>query len=175
MLKIITIVVAIIVAAVLLFAATKPDTFALTRSAAIAAPPEKLYALIIDLRAFNTWNPFAKQDPQIKIAYEGAASGVGAGYSWQGESSGMGRMEVTEVVAPSKVVMRLDFDKPMKATNRVEFTLTPKGGATEVAWTMSGSMSYLHKLMTTFVSMDKMVGTQFESGLANLKALGEAG
>jgi uncharacterized protein YndB with AHSA1/START domain len=175
MLKTIAFAVAVIVAATLIYAATKPDNFTLSRSATIAAPPEKVFTLISDLKSFNTWNPFAKQDPRVKIDYEGAARGVGASYAWQGDASGAGRMAITEEIAPSKVVMRLDFDKPMKATNRVEFTLLPKGGSTEVTWTMSGSMTYLHKLMTTFVSMDKMVGSQFEAGLAELKAASERG
>ena len=175
MLKNIAIAVAVIVAAILSYAAAKPDNFTLSRSATIAAPPQKVFSLISDLKAFNTWNPFAKQDSQIKIDYEGAASGVGATYAWQGDASGAGRMAITEAVAPSKVVMRLDFEKPMKATNRVEFTLMPKGTSTEVIWSMSGSMTYLHKLLTTFVSMDKMVGTQFEAGLADLKAAAERG
>lgn len=174
MIKTIAFVVVLLVAAVLLYAATRPDTFALQRSATIAATPDKLFALINDVRAFNTWNPFALKDPAIKLQYEGAASGPGAAYAWQGESSGVGRLEVIESVAPAKVAMRLDFDKPMKASHRVEFTLAQRGPATQVTWAMTGRMPYLSKLITTFVSMDRMVGGEFEAGLANLKAAAEA-
>ena len=174
MFKSIALVIALLVAAVLIYAATKPDTFTLQRSATIGAPPDKVFALINDVKAFNTWNPFARKDPAARLQYQGAASGPGAAYTWQGGTSGAGRMEVIEAVAPAKVVMRLDFEEPMKATNRVDFTLVPLGAATKVTWAMSGPMPYLHKLVTTFVSMDKMVGSDFEAGLANLKFAAES-
>jgi uncharacterized protein YndB with AHSA1/START domain len=170
MLNTIVIIVVLLVAAVLLYAVTRPDTFSLQRSTVIAAPPEKVFVLISDLKAFNTWNPFALKEPTAKIQYEGATDGPGAAYSWQGRAMGSGRLEVVEVVAPTKVVMRLDFKKPTQATHRVEFTLAPQGAqATQVTWAMSGSTPYLSKLMTTFVSMDKVMGGEFEAGLANLK------
>jgi uncharacterized protein YndB with AHSA1/START domain len=175
MLSTIVIIVVLFVAAVLLYAATRPDTFALQRSASIAAPPEKVFALISDLKAFNTWNPFALKEPTAEIHYEGAAAGPGAAYSWKGKAMGAGRLEVVEAVAPAKVVLRLYFRKPMQATNRVEFTLVPQGAhATQVTWAMTGPMPYLSKLMTMFVSMDKMMGGEFEAGLANLKAVAQA-
>ena len=166
-------VIVLAVAAVLLYAATKPDTFTLQRSVAIAAAPDKVFPLINDVKAFNTWNPWALKDPASKMAYEGPASGVGAAYGWDSEALGAGRMEITEATAPSRVAARLDFRRPFEATNRVEFTLQPQGANTQVTWAMSGPMPYLSKLMTTFVSMDKMVGADFETGLANLKALAE--
>ena len=165
------------IAAVLIYAATKPDTFTLQRSASIAAPPEKLFPLIADVKAFNTWNPYALKDPASKMAYEGPASGVGAAYSWDSEALGTGRMEITEATAPSRVQAKLEFKRPFATTNRVDFTLqpqnTPSGTQTQVTWAMSGPMPYLSKLMTTFVSMDRMVGADFEAGLANLKTLAE--
>jgi uncharacterized protein YndB with AHSA1/START domain len=175
MLNTIVIIVVLLVAAVLLYAASRPNTFAMQRSTVIAASPEKVFRLISDLKAFNTWNPFALKEPTAKIEYEGAANGPGAAYSWQGKAMGSGRLEVVEVVAPTKVVMRLDFKKPMQATNRVEFTLAPQGAqATQVTWAMTGPMPYVSKLMTTFVSMDKMMGGEFEAGLANLKTAAQA-
>lgn len=173
MIKTILGVIALAIAAVLIYAATKPDSFTLQRSAAIAAPPEKLYPLIADVKAFNTWNPWARKDPASKMAYEGPASGVGAAYSWDSEQLGAGRMQITEATAPSRVAARLEFKRPFETTNRVEFTLQPQGAQTQVTWAMSGPMPYLSKLMTTFVSMDKMVGSDFEAGLANLKTVAE--
>ena len=175
MLKNILLVLAFAIAAVLVYAATRPDSFSLQRSATIAAPPQKLHALINDVKAFNTWNPYALKDPAIKLRYEGPASGPGAAYAWESDQVGVGRMEITEAVAPTRVAMRLAFEKPMQTTNRVEFTLQPRGAATEVTWAMSGPMPYLSKLITTFVSMDSMVGSDFEAGLANLKAAAEKG
>jgi len=173
MLKKVLGVIVLAVAAVLIYAATKPDTFTLQRSAAIAAPPEKIFPLINDVKAFNTWNPWALKDPASKMNYEGAASGVGASYSWDSEQLGAGRMEITEAAAPNKVQAKLEFKRPFATTNRVEFTLQPQGAQTQVTWAMSGPMPYLSKLMTTFVSMERMVGPDFEAGLANLKALAE--
>jgi hypothetical protein len=161
MLKKILIALAVALAAVLLYAATKPDSFSVQRSATIKATPDKLFALINSPQA-------------MKLSYEGAASGTGAAYSWRSEKMGAGRMEVIESVPSSKVAMKLAFDKPMQTTNRVEFTLAPQADQTLVTWTMSGPMPYLSKLMTTFFNMDKMVGGDFDKGLANLKAKAEA-
>jgi hypothetical protein len=166
-------VIVLAIAAVLIYAATKPDTFTLQRSAAIAAPPDKIFALINDVKAFNTWNPFALKDPTAKMAYEGPASGVAAAYSWDSEQLGAGRMEITDASAPSRVQAKLEFKRPFATTNRVDFTLQPQGANTQVTWAMSGPMPYISKLMTTFVSMERMVGPDFEAGLANLKALAE--
>jgi uncharacterized protein YndB with AHSA1/START domain len=168
-------VIALAIAALLIYAATQPDTFSIQRSASIAAPPERLFALISDVKAFNTWNPFASKDPAIQLGYEGAASGVGAAYTWQSNEVGAGRMEIIEAVAPSRLAMRLAFTKPFATTNRVEFTLQPQGTQTQVTWAMTGPMPYLSKLICTFVSMEGMVGPDFEAGLANLKAAAEKG
>ena len=165
--------IALAIAALLVYAATQPDTFSIQRSATITAPQERLFALISDVKAFNTWNPFAKKDPAIKLAYEGAAGGVGAAYTWHSDEVGAGRMEIIEAAAPNRVAMRLDFTKPFAATNRVEFRLQPQGEQTQVTWAMTGPMPYLSKLICTFVSMEKMVGPDFEAGLANLKAVAE--
>jgi uncharacterized protein YndB with AHSA1/START domain len=179
MIKTIAIVVVALVALVLIYAATKPDTFLVQRSVTIAAAPDKIFPLIHDPRAFNTWNPFVRKDPAVKLQYEGPSSGVGAAYSWEGEKSGAGRMVVTAVEPNAKVQMRLNFTKPFEANNTVDFSLTPQsntpqsnttpGSTTQVTWAMHGPMPYLHKVMTTFFSMDKMVGADFEAGLVNLK------
>lgn len=175
MLKTLLIAVAVLVAGVLIYAATRPDSFSIQRSATIAAPPDRLFALINDVHAFNTWNPYALKDPAAKMRYEGPASGPGAAYAWDSPTLGVGRAEIVEARPAALVAMRLAFEKPMRSTNRVEFTLQPEGPATRVTWAMSGPMPYLSKLMTTFFSMEKMVGPDFEAGLANLKATAEKG
>ena len=173
MFKTLLLVLAVAVAAVLIYAALKPKSFALSPSAVIAAPPDRVFALIDDLHEFNRWNPFAKDDPSLKIQYESTASGQGAAYSWVGKKTGVGRMEIADTVPSQRVTMKLDFSKPMEAHNTVNFTLEPQGAATKVTWAMSGPTNYMHNLMTIFLSMDKMVGGQFEAGLASLKTLAE--
>ncbi len=173
MFKILLLVLAAGVAAVLIHAALKPKSFALTRSAMIAAPAERVFALINDLQEFNRWNPFARQDPELKIRYESVTSGRGGAYTWTGKKAGVGRMEITDSAPAQRITMRLDFSKPMKAHNTVNFTLEPQAANTRVTWTMTGPANYVHNLMTTFLSMEKMVGGQFEAGLASLKALAE--
>lgn len=174
MLRTLLLVVVAAITVLLLWAAARPGHFALQRSVVIQAPPEKVYPFVSDLRAFNRWNPFAAQDPAIRITYDAVSAGPGAAYTWQGEKSGAGRMAITEAVAPAKVLVALDFTAPMEGHNTVEFSLAPQGaGATQVTWAMRGPMPYLNRLVTIFFDMDAMVGGQFESGLAALKALAE--
>ena len=168
------IVIAAVIAGVLAYAAARPDTFQIARSIAIKAPPEKIFPMINDPHAFNTWNPFLKMDPATKLAYRGPASGKGAGHDWDGNSQvGKGSLEITDSLPSSRIVMKLDMIKPMEAHNRVEFTLEPKGDATQVTWVMSGPSPYVAKVMSTVFSMDRMVGGEFEKGLADLKAQAE--
>lgn len=173
--KTLLILVLVAVAALLGYAATRPDSFVIQRSTTISAPPERVFGLINDLHAFNTWNPWARKDPTAKMHYEGPASGPGAAYAWNSEALGQGRMQIVEAVPAHLVAARLEFVKPMASVNRVEFTLQPEGGATRVTWAMSGPMPFVSKLMTIFFSMEKMVGPDFEAGLANLKAAAEKG
>ena len=163
----------LLIAVVLILALTKPDTFRVERRASIKAPPEKIFPLINDLRQFNTWNPYEKKDPNIKGTYSGPPSGKGATYAWESKEVGTGSMEITDTAAPSKVAMKLDFVKPFEAHNVVEFTLEPQGDQTNVTWAMHGPAPFLSKVMQVFCNMDRMVGTDFEAGLANLKALAE--
>ena len=161
------------IAGVLALATTRPDVFRVQRSASIQAPPEKIHAVLSDFRGWEAWSPWEKLDPAMKRSYSGAASGKGAVYAWEGNGNvGQGRMEITDA-APSRVAMDLDFVKPFEAHNKVEFLLTPKGGATEVTWSMRGGVPYLAKIVHLFIDMDAMVGGQFETGLANLKRLSE--
>lgn len=127
MLKTIALVIVVAVAALLLFAATRPDSFSMQRSTTIAAPPDKVFALMNDLKVLNTWNPWALKDPTSRLSYEGSnTAGVGAAYTWQGGSTDAGRMEIIESVAPERLAAKLEFKEPMATTNRVEFTLAPQ-------------------------------------------------
>jgi uncharacterized protein YndB with AHSA1/START domain len=175
-LKIILIVVVVIIVAVLILAATRPDTFRLERRTSIKAPPEKVFALINDFHNWPAWSPWEKMDPALKRTYSGAPNGKGAVYAWEGNSKvGSGSMEITDTSPPGRIVIRLDFMKPFEAHNVAEFILVPTGDSTELTWAMHGPLPYLAKIMHLFFSMDRMVGGQFEEGLANLKANAEAG
>ncbi|CAE6766417.1 SRPBCC family protein [Paraburkholderia haematera] len=174
MLKTILIAVVAAVGLLLIYAATRPDNFRIERSVLIKAPPERIYGLIDDLHQFNRWNPFLRKDPATQGTYSGAESGKGARYAWQSEKIGVGQMEIADTAAPSSVTMNLDFLKPFEAHNIAEFELKPEAGATQVTWAMHGPAPFLSKLMQVFVSMDRMVGKDFEDGLSNLKTLAEA-
>lgn len=174
MFKKIVIVVVVIIAGILIFAATKPDTFRVQRAADIKAPPEKIFALINDFKAWPAWSPWEKKDPAMKRTYGAVTRGKGATYAWEGNSDvGEGSMAITESTPPSKLAMKLDFVKPFEGHNRVEFTLEPKGDMTNVTWAMQGPTPYFAKIIHVFINMDTMVGKDFESGLANLKAAAE--
>jgi uncharacterized protein YndB with AHSA1/START domain len=174
MFKTIAIIVVALIAAVLLFAATKPDTFRVERSAGIKAPPEKVFALLNDFQRWDAWSPWEKKDPAMKRTFSVTTSGKGAQYAWEGNREvGQGRMEIVESVPPSKLAIKLDFLKPFEAHNLVEFTLGPRGDSTNVTWAMQGPSPYIAKVMQVFFSMDKMVGKDFEAGLANLKTVAE--
>jgi Polyketide cyclase / dehydrase and lipid transport len=177
LLQIALIVVAILVvavAAVLLIAALKPDAFRIQRSATFKAPPDKIFPHINDFHQWGAWSPWEKMDPALKRTYSGAANGQGAVYEWEGNKQvGKGRMEITESSPLSKMTIKLDFLKPFEAHNTAEFALQSQSGSTNVTWTMHGRQPFLLKVMSLFFSMDKMVGKDFESGLANLKTLAE--
>jgi uncharacterized protein YndB with AHSA1/START domain len=174
MLKTILIVIVVLIAGVLAFALTKPDTFTVQRTASIKAPPEKIFAVLNDFHRWPEWSPWEKLDPAMKRTQSGATSGKGAVYAWEGNSKvGAGRMEILDAASPSKVEIKLDFIRPFEGHNTTTFTVQPQGDATQVNWTMTGPTPYVSKLMQVFVSMDSMIGKDFESGLANLKALAE--
>lgn len=173
MLKTLLLIAAAAVAVLLIYAATRPDTFRVERSAQIQAPPERLFPLINDLRAFNTWNPYEKKDPAIKGRYGDIPSGPGATYAWESDKVGVGDMRIVAARPDAGVDMRLTFVKPFSAVNDVAFTLEPSGADTRVTWTMEGRLNYIAKLMHIFFNMDRMVGQDFEDGLSNLKTLAE--
>lgn len=162
------------VAAVLGYAALQPDRFEVRRSATIVAPPDEVFALIADFHRWEAWSPWEKRDPAMKRMHAGAPSGRGAIYAWEGNRDvGKGRMEIFEAVPATRIAIQLDFLEPMAARNVAEFTLIPRGNATDVVWSMRGPNPFLAKVMQVFVGMDRLVGKDFEAGLANLKSLAE--
>lgn len=166
----ILIILVVIIAAVLLYAATRPNDFVTTRTADINAPPEAIFPLINDFSRWPSWSPYEKLDPDMKRTLSGAASGKGAAYAWDSNGkAGKGRMEIVNAVPSSLVSLRLDFEKPFRASNSVDFTLKPSGGKTAVTWAMRGSRPFIAKLMGLFMNFDTLIGRDFEVGLANLK------
>lgn len=164
-----------VIALILVIAATKPDSFQVVRRARVQASPDRVFPFINDFRHWPEWSPWEKLDPAMKKDLGGTDSGVGSSYAWEGnKKAGQGRMEITESQPPSRVVIDLDFIKPFKSQSVTEFELAPKDGATDVTWTMRGPASFMTKVMMVFMSMDKMVGRDFEEGLANLKRVAEA-
>jgi polyketide cyclase/dehydrase/lipid transport protein len=153
--------------------AMRPSSFEVSRSARVNAPADVVYRHIENLRAMDMWSPYAHMDPQLKLAYDGPESGVGARSSWVGPQMGTGSLTVTRAVRDREVEMSLDMLTPMEAHNRILFTLAPKDGATEVTWRMQGRSGFLGKAIGLFVNMDGMVGGQFEEGLASLQKVAE--
>jgi len=161
------------IAAVAIYAATKPDTFRVARSAVIKAPADKIFPLINDLGAQSSWSPFEK-DPHMKRALSGPKNGKGATYEWDGNwEVGKGRIAITDSMPPSRLTLALDMMKPFEAHNIVEFTLVPQGGGTLVTWAMHGPQPFLGKVVSIFFNCEKMVGDPFEEGLGKLKVLAE--
>ena len=164
----------VVVAAILIFATTKPDSFRVERTANIKAPPEKIYPLIDDYRRWTSWSPWENKDPAMKRTYSGAASGKGSVYEWEGNKDiGQGRMEIAEETPPSHIVIAMHFIKPFDSYSTAEFMLQPKGETTDVTWAMHGPSAYITKVIGVFMSMDTMIGKEFETGLANLKTVAE--
>jgi hypothetical protein len=174
MLKKILIAVAVLIAVILALAAFQPDTFTIRRTATISAKPEKIFAQINDFHNWGAWDPWAKLDPSMKVTLSGTKEGKGAVYEWAGNNQvGSGRMEIIDSATPSKVDILLNMIKPMAAQNTATFTLTPKGNSTDVTWAMEGHIPFVGKIFHLFMNMDKMVGGQFDKGLADLKTAAE--
>jgi uncharacterized protein YndB with AHSA1/START domain len=174
MLKIIMILVVVVVIGVLVYASTKPDAFSIVRKLKINASPEKVFAEVNDFNRWKSWSPWEKKDLAIQRTHSGSASGVGTVYEWTGNKDvGQGRMEITESTSPQKIIIQLDFFKPFEAHNIAEFTFVQEGAGTLVVWEMRGPQPFISKLMCLFMNMDKMVGPDFEEGLANLKKITE--
>ena len=169
------VILALALAAVLILASRKPDTFRVQRAATIDAPPDRIFPLISDFRQWRAWSPWEDRDPGLQRSYSGPASGEGAVYQWKGNRNvGAGRMEILEAPPPHKIVIKLDFISPFEGHNTAEFTLSPQGGSTIVTWLMHGPAPLLSKVMQVFMSMDDMIGKDFTAGLARLKRVAEA-
>jgi len=171
---IIAVVIAIAIAVVLILAISKPDIFRIQRVATIKAPAESIFALINDFHRWGSWSPWESKDPAMKRTFSGAESGKGAVYAWDGNKNvGSGRMEILDISAPSKIVIKLDFFTPFEGHNTAEFTMLPQGDATNITWVMYGPASLMSKVMQVFINLDNMIGKDFETGLANLKRVTE--
>jgi uncharacterized protein YndB with AHSA1/START domain len=164
----------VVVAGVLILAAMKPPVFRVVRSTTIDAPPERVFGYINDFRQWPAWSPWEKYDPAMQRTHGGPPGGVGATYAWNGNKKvGQGRMEIVESTPPSKVSLKLEFIKPFKAHNTTDFLLEPHGNGTRLTWDMQGPNQCMGRVMQVFMDMDRMVGRDFEAGLANLKGVAE--
>ena len=172
-LAIIGVVVVIAIAGILIYAATKPDSFRVQRVVLINAPPDKVFPLVNDIKAWTVWSPYEKKDPAMKRTYGAVTAGKGATYAWEGNKEvGQGSMEIVES-GPKKILIKLDFVKPFEAHNMGEFLLEPKGDSTSVTWATYGPSPYMSKVIGTFMNIDDLIGRDFEKGLADLKAATE--
>lgn len=152
----------------------RPDTFRVERSITIKAPPERVFTLINDFRNFAAWSPWEQLDPDMHRQISPTSSGTGAVYEWRGNAkAGAGRMEILESTPSSRILIKLDFLKPIESTNSSEYTLQPQGDSTKVTWAMYGPSPFVSKVMQVFITMDKLIGKDFEKGLANMKRTAE--
>jgi uncharacterized protein YndB with AHSA1/START domain len=166
----------LVVAGILIYAATKPGALVVQRSTTIKAAPEKIFALINDFGQWSAWSPYEKKDPAMKRTRSGPPTGKGAVYAWDGNKDvGKGRMEIADASPPTKVTIKLDFEKPFEGHNTVTFAIEPKGDTANVTWHMQGRSNFIAKVISVFIDMDSMIGKDFEAGLANLKTLAEKG
>ncbi|MEQ1545324.1 SRPBCC family protein [Methyloglobulus sp.] len=174
MINIILILIALAVMLSLVVAAMQPANFRITRTGTVAAPASVIFPYINNLQKWEAWSPWAKLDPTAKNSFEGSSEGVGAKMSWAGNNKvGVGSMTITGSSPSDFIQFKLEFQKPMKATNMAEFTFKPEGDHTIVTWTMAGTNNFIAKVMGLIINCDKMVSGQFEQGLADLKVLVE--
>lgn len=167
-------VIALVVVIVLVVASRQPDTFHVERFSSIEAPPERVFALIEDFHKWTSWSPWEHLDPNLKRTYGGPDKGKGATYAWQGNAqAGEGRMEIIEATPASRVLIKIDFEKPFEAHNQVNFAISRESGGARVVWSMTGPQAFMMKVMCLFMNMDKMVGKDFEKGLVSLKQAAE--
>jgi hypothetical protein len=166
--------VVIVLAALAAYVATRPGEFSVTRSASIAAPAPAVFVQVNELKKWEAWSPWAKKDPQMKQTYQGPPAGTGAVTSWVGNKDvGEGRMTIVESRPAELIRFKLEFLEPFAATNSAEFTFKEQGGRTEVSWSMSGQNNFIGKAMGVVFDFDRMIGADFEAGLASLKILVE--
>jgi hypothetical protein len=175
MLKIILISLAVIVIVFVVIVALQPSEFQVARSTTTSAPRAAVFAQVNDFHKWEAWNPWGKIDPAMKQTYEGAPAGIGAIYTWAGNNEvGEGRMTITESRPSDLIRIKLEFFKPFAGTNIAEFTFKPEGNQTAVTWSMEGKNNFMAKAIHLFMNMDKMIGGQFEKGLASMKSVVES-
>jgi uncharacterized protein YndB with AHSA1/START domain len=164
----------VVVALFLVYVASRPGDFKVSRSTTIAAPASVVFPQVNDLHKWEAWSPWAKLDPNARTAYDGPSAGVGAGFGWSGNNKiGRGHMTITDSRPNELVQFQLDFEKPMKGTNIATFNFHPAGDKTTVTWTMTGKMCFMGKLFGVFMNCDKMIGCGFDKGLADMKSIAE--
>jgi uncharacterized protein YndB with AHSA1/START domain len=174
MFEIFLIALAAIVVVFLIIVAMQPAQYRVARSATVAAPAQAVFAQVNDFHKWEAWNPWGKIDPAMKHSYEGAPAGTGAVYSWVGNKEvGEGRMTLTESRPSDLIRIKMEFFKPFAGNSIAEFTFKPEGNQTAVTWSMSGDNNFMAKAIHLFMNMDKMIGGQFEKGLAQIKSLVE--
>ena len=175
MVKLILIALAVIIAVLAVVVALQPAEFRVARSATMSAPAPVIFAQVDDLHKWEAWNPWQKKDPAMKLTFAGPPAGFGASYSWAGNNEvGEGRLTITESRPGDLVRIKLEFMKPFAATNTAEFTFKPEGDKTAVTWSMEGKNNFFAKAINLCLNMDKMVGGEFEKGLADMKKVAEA-
>ncbi|HWH78832.1 MAG TPA: SRPBCC family protein [Candidatus Binatus sp.] len=175
MLKIISIGVSVILVIFAVIVALQPADFRVSRSATVSAPPSAVFAQVNDFHKWEAWSPWAKLDPSAKNSFEGPSAGTGAIFKWSGDNNvGAGTMTVTESRPSELIRIKIDFLKPFEATNTAEFTFKPEGNQTLVTWSMFGTNNFIAKAFCLFNNMDKMLGGEFEKGLAQMKVAAQA-
>jgi uncharacterized protein YndB with AHSA1/START domain len=168
--------VALVVIVVGGLALRQPDAYKVQRSVTMAVPPEAVYQQVADFKAWDRWSPWAKLDPKMKTEFGGTPGAPGSTYAWVGDDKvGEGRMTITAATPPSTVSIKLEFIKPFASVADTTFIFAPEGGGTKVTWAMAGKNEFLGKVMCVFMDMDKMIGKDFEKGLAQLAAASATG
>lgn len=171
----VSVVILALLAALLIFIATRSDTMHVERTAVVNAPADVVFSIINDLHQWSLWSPYDKRDPDMKKTYEGAPTGPGASYAWNGNKHvGEGRMTIVSGQPNELITMKLEFTRPFPGQNRVDFKLVPITGGTRVSWILEGKNNFMSKAMSLIINMDKMIGTDFEVGLANLNTVAQA-
>ncbi len=174
MVKKIILIILLLIACVLGYAAIQPSEYEIERSIRITASQEAIFVNVNDLKKFNEWNPWAKLDPQAKMTFDGPTGGIGASYKWEGNNEvGAGRMSIQKSEPNNLVQMKLEMIKPFEDVSFVDFILKPEGRETIVTWKMKGRANYIYKVLCLFINRDKLVGKEFEKGLTNLKVMSE--
>ena len=172
MFKRMAVVLLVVLAALAAFIASRPSDFRISRSRTLSAPPDVVYAYVNDFRKWPEWSPWEKLDPAIKRDHSGAPAGLGASYHWAGNDNvGEGRMTITDSKPGQAITIRLEFMKPWTATNTAQFHFVPSGSGTNVTWTMTGRNNFVAKAFHLFMDVEKMVGPEFEKGLASLDSV----